>query len=137
MSAACARVLLAGFLLHAGCTQTEKNLTYFGEPRVRDDRSFELEIAEPDAAGDAEVPAMRTLEPRTLADRNRDEVWDLSLAEAIRLALRRTTALHLTAWSPFTAASRRRPSTSAAPSRRSTIISSCCSGRLAIIIDRG
>jgi outer membrane protein TolC len=69
-----------------GCTTTTKNVSYVGRPNPAEDRQAQLTLDEPVDTGD-EPNAVATLKPRTLADREHDPVWDLSLAEAIHLAL--------------------------------------------------
>ncbi len=69
-----------------GCTTYTKNVTYVGHPQPVEDRQAQLTLDEAVDTGD-EPNAIATLKPRTMADREHDPIWDLSLAEAIHLAL--------------------------------------------------
>ncbi|MGQ0637006.1 MAG: TolC family protein [Planctomycetaceae bacterium] len=77
---------LAASLL-PGCSTADKNLTYIGDSDLQyyDDR--DVEIAQPDYDQCTSDPVSRSRSPRTLVDRSHDEIWDLSLAEALHLAL--------------------------------------------------
>ncbi|MFN0053717.1 MAG: TolC family protein [Planctomycetales bacterium] len=77
---------LAGAML-PGCTTVEKDLTYVGESDLQDYEAVDLDIAHP--LVDDPLPDRVSLaqKPRKLGDRSRDEVWDLSLAEAIHLSM--------------------------------------------------
>ncbi len=79
-------VALAGAML-PGCSGPDKKITYLGDPGPLDYRDQVTEIAHP--AVDEPTPDVvaATKKPRRLGDRNRDELWDLSLAEAIHMAL--------------------------------------------------
>lgn len=80
--------MLAGALIPYGCSSSEKRLTYFGRAKPLDYRDHQLEIDEPPEPTDlADPTAGLTMRPRTIADRSHDEIWNLSLADAIQLAL--------------------------------------------------
>src|SRR5579863_5169344 len=70
-----------------GCSGPDKKITYLGDPEPLDYHDHVLEIDHP--AVDEPTPDVvaATKKPRKLGDRSRDEIWDLSLAEAIHLAL--------------------------------------------------
>src|SRR5690348_13614856 len=69
-----------------GCTTTTKKVSYVGHPKPAEDIQSQLTLDEPVDTGD-ERNAVATLRPRTFGDRANDPIWDLSLAEAIHLAL--------------------------------------------------
>lgn len=70
-----------------GCAATDKQLTYLGEAELQDYVDASLTIDQP--AVDEPTPENVSVarKPRTLGDRSRDELWDLSLSETIHLAL--------------------------------------------------
>src|SRR5262245_51947660 len=71
-----------------GCAGSDKNLTYFGGERelsLYEEAGTRIEsVDDEDRAAD---PAAGTFRPRTIRDHSHDEIWDLSLEEAIHLAL--------------------------------------------------
>ena len=77
--------LTAAVCLPLGCS-SEKKLRYLGTPGMPDVREHQLEIEYPGDVKDTD-PSTLTMKPRTAADRSHDEIWDLSLVEAIHLAL--------------------------------------------------
>lgn len=79
--------LMAVVWLPHGCTTSPRKLTYIGPPKPADDRPAELRIDEMSDAKSAESNIIATMKPRTIAERTHDEIWDLSLGEAIHLAL--------------------------------------------------
>lgn len=79
--------LLVGLLL-VGCTQTDHKLTYIGEPReIEEYQDAETRLENPTDCNHEVDPTAGTGRPHTIRDRGHDEIWDLSLAEAIHLAL--------------------------------------------------
>jgi outer membrane protein TolC len=82
------RALTVVFLLFfAGCSTAEKSLTYIGQSELRDYQDHELRLEQPVEEARFGDPALGTMRPHTIRDRTHDEVWDMSLAEAIHLAL--------------------------------------------------
>jgi outer membrane protein TolC len=81
-----AKLALVAALL-PGCSGSDKQLTYLGDAAFCDYEDKALQIDQP--AVDEPTPENVAVgrKPRTLGDRTRDEVWDLSLAEVIHLAL--------------------------------------------------
>lgn len=73
--------------LAAGCTRVDRRLAYFGKSELTDYEPVHLRIENPDVVDVPPDAAAGGMAPRTIADRDRDETWDLTLAEAIRLAL--------------------------------------------------
>ncbi|MCY2968629.1 MAG: TolC family protein [Planctomycetota bacterium] len=71
----------------AGCAHSEKRLSYFGTPDYEEEVNTELKIEEPDTVNIPSDAAVGTVTPRTIGDRTHDGVWDLTLSEAIQLAL--------------------------------------------------
>src|SRR5579863_4830326 len=77
---------LVGAML-PGCSGPDKKITYLGDPAPLDYKDHVMEIDHP--AVDEPTPDVvaATKKPRKIGDRSRDEIWDLSLAEALHLAL--------------------------------------------------
>jgi outer membrane protein TolC len=69
-----------------GCATSEKKITYIGSPGPADYKDTVLSIEGPDDPATID-PAWVVSPPRTAADRTHDQIWDLSLMEAIHLAL--------------------------------------------------
>jgi len=78
-------LLLISCLL-TGCA-TNPTLTYLGEAQLRDYRTDAERISFPDACEVPPEEATFASPPRNIRDRNRDEIWEMSLAEAIHLCL--------------------------------------------------
>jgi len=70
-----------------GCTTTDKNLTYIGESELQDYEPTDLEIVHPNVDQPLTDRVAVTQKPRRLGDRSHDEIWEMSLSEAIHLAL--------------------------------------------------
>jgi outer membrane protein TolC len=70
-----------------GCSGGQKKITYLGEAELGYYQDSVMQIDQP--AVDEPTPDVvaATKKPRKLGDRSKDEIWDLSLAEAIHLAL--------------------------------------------------
>ncbi|MSR57372.1 MAG: TolC family protein [Planctomycetaceae bacterium] len=83
--------LVGSLLPLPGCTTVNpagKDLTYVGEPACLEDyEGTDLEIDHPDVNEPLPERVAITQKPRRLGDRSRDDVWDLSLEEAIHMAL--------------------------------------------------
>jgi outer membrane protein TolC len=77
---------LAGAML-PGCSGPEKSLTYVGEPEQLDAQDHVMEIDHPEVDEPTPDVVAAAKKPRRIGDRNRDEIWDLTLVEAIHLAL--------------------------------------------------
>jgi outer membrane protein TolC len=80
-------LLLFLMMLGIGCRGTDKNLSYVGDATLTDyeDRALMIEGPVDDDMG--REPFGFTDRPRTIRDRRRDEIWNMTLAEAIQLAL--------------------------------------------------
>lgn len=78
---------MAVILLPTGCNQSAKNFTYLGQGERPVFKNSQLQIDSPDEVENPNPTLAATMKPRTCLDRNEDEVWDLSLVEAIHLAL--------------------------------------------------
>lgn len=71
-----------------GCsTVNEPKLTYLGKASLKYYENEVLEIAYPTGAEGDPTPLLNSNEPRTVGDRRKDEIWDLSLTEAIHCSL--------------------------------------------------
>ncbi|MBS0261401.1 MAG: TolC family protein [Planctomycetes bacterium] len=74
--------------LPCGCSfSTDKKLHYIGKPEPEEVVTSKFSIGDvppSDYVSDA-LPV--TVKPRTIGERNRDKIWDMSLAEAIHLSL--------------------------------------------------
>jgi outer membrane protein TolC len=85
----------AGFAFHAlvallvlGCAGTDKNLTYIGDSEMTSYEGSATQIESPNEVDHAVDPIAGSTRPHTIRDRTKeDSVWDLSLVEAIHLAL--------------------------------------------------
>ncbi len=83
-------LLLAMLLpLSSGCKTGLDTWWYMGEEKPQQEQYREnlLEIDSPDVAQAPPEGIEMTAPPRTLADRERDEIWELGVEEAIHLAL--------------------------------------------------
>lgn len=85
---------LVGAML-PGCSGPDKKLTYIGDPAPLDFHDHVMEIDHPDVDEPTPDVVAATKRPRKLGDRNRDEIWDLSLAEAMHLALTNSKILRV------------------------------------------
>lgn len=79
--------VLAGILFPCGCTSTEKKITYLGNADLQDYRDEQFTIDDPGDPRDPACSNIPTPKPRTITDRTQDDIWDLTLNEAIQLAL--------------------------------------------------
>src|SRR5436189_1488523 len=70
-----------------GCSGPDKKITYLGDPEPLDYKDHVMEIAHPDVDEPTPDVVAATKRPRKIGDRSRDEIWDLSLAEALHLYL--------------------------------------------------
>jgi len=70
-----------------GCSGPDKKITYLGNPEPLDYKDHVMEIDHPDVDEPTPDAVAATKKPRKMGDRSRDEIWDLSLSEAIHLAL--------------------------------------------------
>jgi outer membrane protein TolC len=77
---------LVGAML-PGCAGRTKKITYLGDAPLSDYRDHVTEIAHPDVDEPTPDVVAATQKPHKLGDRSKDEIWELSLAEAIHLAL--------------------------------------------------
>ena len=78
-----------------GCANTERKITYLGNSELKyyRDRVTEIDYPTPDEQTDPDPSDITrekvglTRSPRKIGDRSKDEIWDLSLAEALHMAL--------------------------------------------------
>src|SRR5262249_55402277 len=70
-----------------GCAGPAKKITYLGDAPLSDYQDHVMEIDHPTVDEPTSDVVAATRKPRRLGDRSTDEIWDLSLAEAIHLAL--------------------------------------------------
>jgi hypothetical protein len=77
---------LVGAML-PGCAGSTKKITYLGDAPLTDYQDHVMEIDHPTVDEPTSDMVAATRKPRRLGDRSQDEIWDLSLAEAIHLAL--------------------------------------------------
>src|SRR4029077_10350376 len=70
-----------------GCSGPDKKITYLGDPGPLDYKDHVMEIAHPEVDEPTPDVVAATKRPRKIGDRSRDEIWDLTLAEAIHLYL--------------------------------------------------
>jgi outer membrane protein TolC len=79
--------LVGSLLPLPGCSTADRKLTYLGDSELKDYEGVDIEIDHPRVDEPTPESVAITQKPRRLGDRSRDEIWDLSLAEAIHLAL--------------------------------------------------
>ncbi|QDT65840.1 TolC family protein [Calycomorphotria hydatis] len=79
----------ASFLMGAiiGCTSTEPKVHYIGKAKLKYYEDAEMDLAYPAHVEGDPTLALSSEMPRTVRDRRHDEIWDLTLADAIRIAL--------------------------------------------------
>ena len=70
-----------------GCSGRPKKVTYLGEAELGYYKDHVMEIDHPTVDEPTPDVVATTKKPRKLGDRSKDEIWDMSLAEAIHLAL--------------------------------------------------
>lgn len=85
--------LLTGSLLIQGCASDPANLTYLGEPDHNYYRDMATQIDAPLVDSYSAGDAMATDSPRTVADRRKDEIREMALAEAIQVALQNNSVI--------------------------------------------
>ncbi len=72
----------------AGCSTTqEPALTYLGKASLKYYEDEATELAYPTGAEGDVTPVLNSDEPRAVGDRRKDEIWDLTLTEAIHCSL--------------------------------------------------
>lgn len=79
--------LLALLATLPGCLGPNDKLWYVGEADLQYYEQASMEIAHPSVDPPVAPEVELGTEPRTLADRSKDEIWDMTLAEAIQIAL--------------------------------------------------
>jgi len=77
---------LAGSMV-PGCASTAQKIDYVGEAQLSDYKDHVMEIDHPTVDEPTSDAVAVTQKPRKIGDRSKDQIWDLSLAEAIHLAL--------------------------------------------------
>lgn len=89
--------ILIGSLL-TGCTTVDfgdKKLTYVGKKDLEDYRDRQLEIDHPEVYEPTPENVAFSQKPRLLGDRTKDEIWDMTIAEAIHLSLRNNKVIRV------------------------------------------
>jgi hypothetical protein len=80
--------VLAGALVPCGCSWSpDKKLSFVGTPEPEEPLDSQFYLVDPPEPERQDPGLAYSVRPRTLADRSREAIWDLSLAEAIHLAL--------------------------------------------------
>lgn len=79
-------VLLVCTLL-TGCWERRTGLSYLGEGGNQYYKDVATSIDFPDATQESPEEVLSTAKPRTIKDRSKDEIWELSLEETITTAL--------------------------------------------------
>jgi outer membrane protein TolC len=80
--------VLTGALFPSGCSWSpDKKVSYIGTPEPEEVISSQFHVIDPPEPETDNPGLAFSVKPRTIADRSRDEIWDLSLAEAMHLAL--------------------------------------------------
>jgi outer membrane protein TolC len=90
------RQIASSLLLGAavlGCTQGQTELTYLGEKGLEHYKSMATTIDYPAVDTQAGREVTFAQRPRTVLDREKDEVWDISLAETIQLAIQNNSLI--------------------------------------------
>lgn len=77
---------LAGSMV-PGCAGPTRKIDYLGEAQLSDYKDHVMEIDHPAVDEPTPDAVAVTQKPRKLGDRSKDAIWDLSLAEALHLAL--------------------------------------------------
>src|SRR4029077_15374082 len=77
---------LAGAMI-PGCAGQTQKINYLGKAELSDYKDHVMEIEHPTVDEPTPDAVAVTQKPRRIGDRSKDEIWDLSLAEAIHLAL--------------------------------------------------
>ena len=71
----------------AGCANNPPKLHYIGDADLNYYKEAATHVEYPHVFSDTVGDAMATDQPRTIEDRRKDEIWDLTLEEALHLAL--------------------------------------------------
>ncbi len=71
----------------AGCANNPPKLHYIGDADLNYYKEAATQVEYPHVFSDTIGDAMATDQPRTIEDRRKDEIWDLTLEEALHLAL--------------------------------------------------
>ena len=80
--------VLTSALFPSGCSWSpEKKVSYIGTPEPEEVLSSQFHVVDPPEPETDNPGLAFSVKPRTISDRSRDEIWDLSLAEAMHLAL--------------------------------------------------
>lgn len=74
--------------LLGGCSTAPKPLTYLGHSDLQYYKGLATKIDYPNCANPDEPAAFASTEPRRVRHIQKDQIWDLSLSEAIHIALR-------------------------------------------------
>ncbi|MBD3674624.1 MAG: TolC family protein [Planctomycetaceae bacterium] len=79
-------LLLVSTLL-TGCWERRTGLTYLGEGGNQYYKDAATSIDFPDATQESPEEVLTTAKPRTVKDRSKDEIWEMTLSDAITTAL--------------------------------------------------
>ena len=74
-------------MLAWGCRQTHKEVAFFGEPHPDHHRTYATAIDYPDVVTETPEAIRDTLPPRTLDSRERCEIREIQLTEAVHLGM--------------------------------------------------
>jgi outer membrane protein TolC len=74
-------------MLVPGCAGRDRNLTYIGDSEMKSFEGSATRIESPDEVDHPVDPLAGSDRPHTIRGRGHDEIWDLTLVEAIHLAL--------------------------------------------------
>jgi outer membrane protein TolC len=86
-------MLLLLLVTIVGCIESKRPLHYLGEADLEYYKESATEIADPDLDFEMSADALGSEEPRTLLNARRDEIWELSLTEAIHVAMANSTII--------------------------------------------
>lgn len=77
----------------SGCIRAPNGIHYLGEAELETYRRRATEIAFPQEDQAIDDRATKTAPPRRISDRHQDEIWDLTLQEAVNIALENSAIL--------------------------------------------
>ena len=87
--------LLCALSLSAGCFPPGAELSYIGNRDLTYYEDVATKIDYPDVQSETEEDALATQPPRTLKNQRKDEIWDMSLAEAVQIALENSEVIRI------------------------------------------
>jgi outer membrane protein TolC len=86
-------ILLLLMVTLAGCIESKRPLHYLGHADLEHYKETATGISHPDLDIEMSADALGSEEPRTLLNHRKDEVWEVSLTEAIHLAMANSTII--------------------------------------------